>query len=84
MLQLKEMSTVLRGTAFNTFYRWAVNKGYIVKQNLKQFKPKFFTEKSSVSTLKRYLPANFNYSLNGCISKEKCVHQFTYVFQHVI
>lgn len=71
MLPLLAISTLLSGTPFYTFYRWAANKGYLAKQNLKQFAPKFLTENSTGWTLKRYIPTNFKYSLNNRISKEK-------------
>lgn len=71
MLPLLVVSTLLSGTAFYTCYRWATNKGYLAKQNLKQFAPKFLTENSTGWTLKRYIPTNLKDSMNNRISKEK-------------
>lgn len=71
MLPLLAISTLLSGTAFYTFYRWAVSKGYLAKQNLKQFAPKFLTDNSGEWTLKRYMPTNLKNSLNNRITKEK-------------
>lgn len=73
MLSLQAISTLLRGTALYTFYRWAVDKGYAAKQHMKQFTPNFLTESSTGSTLKRYIPANIAGLLNNHISKEKYV-----------
>lgn len=71
MLPLVAISAVLSGTAFYTVYRWAANKGYLAKQNLKQFAPKFLTENSNGWTLKRYIPTNLRDSLNNRVTKEK-------------
>lgn len=76
MLPLPTISTLLNGTAFYTFYRWTINKGYLAKQNLKQFAPKFLTENSSGWSLKRYIPTNFKDSLNNRISRERYVWCF--------
>lgn len=76
MLQFPEMLTLWSGTTLNTLYRWAMNKGHVAKQNLEQFAPKFLTEHSTVSTLKRYLPTNFTFSLNSRITKEKLIDFF--------
>lgn len=73
MLSLQAISTLLNGTAFYTFYRWAINKGYLAKQNLKQFAPKFLLENTTGWSLKRYIPTTFKDSLNNRISKERYV-----------
>ena len=67
MLSLQAITALLRGTAFYTFYRWAVNKGYIAKQHLKQFTPKFLTESSTEWTLKRYTTTTLIGSLSNRI-----------------
>lgn len=74
MLPSLIISTLLSGTAFYTFYKWAVSKGYLAKQNLKQFVPKFLTENSTglgliQFQLNRFTPTN----VNNRISKEKYI-----------
>lgn len=64
--------TIISGTLFYLFYKWAtVNKEYFVKRKLKHFEPKFLIGNMLGLFLKQHRPAEFMDSLYYRFPKEK-------------
>lgn len=66
--------TILSGTLFYAFYKWAtVNKEYFSKRNIKHFHPKFLIGNTIGLFLKQYTPDKFIDLLYYRYPKEKYV-----------